>query len=208
VRQNQGSPGIEGRTTEARLPPWRVHGPRLREDLLAGTYPPAPVKRQEMPKQGGGVRQLGIPTGLDRVIQQAVVQGRHPRCAPTCSEHSDGFRPGHRAQQALAKAQRDVEEGRRDVVDVEWEKFFDRVKHAGLRGRLAQRSEDKRRRRRIRHDLEAGVMTSGVGIERQEGTPQGGPLSPVLANVRRDEVAKELEQRGQAFVRFAEDCHG
>jgi RNA-directed DNA polymerase len=177
VRQNQGSPGIDGMTTEELLPYLRVHWPRLREELLAGTYQPAPVKRQEIPKKGGGVRQLGIPTVLDRFIQQAVLQVLQPRFDPTFSEHSYGFRPGRSAQQALAKAQRYVEEGRRYVVDVDLEKFFDRVNHDVLMGRLAKRIEDKRMLRLIRRYLEAGVMASGVVIERHAGTPQGGPLT-------------------------------
>jgi len=207
VRQNKGSPGIDGMTTEELLPYLRVHWPRLREELLAGMYQPAPVKRQEIPKKGGGVRQLGIPTVLDRFIQQAVLQVLQPRFDPTFSEHSYGFRPGRSAQQALAKAQRYVEEGRRYVVDVDLEKFFDRVNHDVLMGRLAKRIEDKRMLRLIRRYLEAGVMASGVVIERHEGTPQGGPLSPLLANVLLDEVDKELEQRAHAFVRFADDCN-
>lgn len=207
VRQNKGSPGIDGMTTEELLPYLRVHWPRLREELLAGMYQPAPVKRQEIPKKGGGVRQLGIPTVLDRFIQQAVLQVLQPRFDPTFSAHSYGFRPGRSAQQALAKAQRYVEEGRRYVVDVDLEKFFDRVNHDVLMGRLAKRIEDKRMLRLIRRYLEAGVMASGVVIERHEGTPQGGPLSPLLANVLLDEVDKELEQRAHAFVRFADDCN-
>jgi group II intron reverse transcriptase/maturase len=207
VRQNKGSPGIDGMTTEELLPYLRVHWPRLREELLAGTYQPAPVKRQEIPKKGGGIRQLGIPTVLDRFIQQAVLQVLQPRFDPTFSEHSYGFRPGRSAQQALAKAQRYVEEGRRYVVDVDLEKFFDRVNHDVLMGRLAKRIEDKRMLRLIRRYLEAGVMANGVVIERHEGTPQGGPLSPLLANVLLDEVDKELERRRHAFVRFADDCN-
>jgi retron-type reverse transcriptase len=150
VRQNQGSPGIDGRTTEELLPYWREHWPRLREELLAGTSQPQPVKRGESPKKGGGGRQLGRPTGLDRCLQQGLLQVRQPRCDPTFSEHSYGVRPGRSAQPAIAKPQADVEEGRRYGVDVDLEKFFDRVNHDGLRGRRAKRIEDKRLLRLIR----------------------------------------------------------
>ncbi len=160
VRHNKGSPGIDGMTVDELVTHLRTHGPRSREALLAGTYQPLPVKRQEIPKKAGGVRLLGIPTGLDRFIQQAVLQVLQPRFDPTFSEHSYGFRPGRSAQQAIAKAQRYVEEGRR----------------------------------------------YGVVIERHEGTPLGGPLSPLLANVLLDEVDRELEKRGHAFVRDADDC--
>jgi RNA-directed DNA polymerase len=207
VRQNKGSPGIDGMTTEELLPYLRENWGRVREQLLAGTYRPQAVKRQEIPKRGGGTRVLGIPTVLDRFIQQAVLQVLQPRFDPTFSEHSYGFRPGRSAQQAIAKAQRYIEEGRRGVVDVDLEKFFDRVNHDVLMGRLAKRIEDKRVLRLIRRYLEAGVMANGVVIERHEGTPQGGPLSPLLANVLLDEVDQELERRGHAFVRYADDCN-
>lgn len=207
VRQNKGSPGIDGMTVDELLPYLREHWARLREELLAGTYRPVPVKRHEIPKKGGGVRHLGIPTVLDRFIQQALLQVLQPRFDPTFSEHSYGFRPGRSAQQAIAKAQRYVEEGRRYVVDVDLEKFFDRVNHDVLMGRLGKRIEDKRVLRLIRRYLEAGMMINGVVIERHEGTPQGGPLSPLLANVLLDEVDQELEKRGHAFVRFADDSN-
>jgi len=207
VRQNQGSPGIDGLRTEELLPYLWKHWGRLREELLAGTYRPAPVKRQEIPKRGGGVRQLGIPTVLDRFIQQAILQVLQPRFDPSFSEHSYGFRPGRSAQQALREARRYVEEGRRYVVDVDLEKFFDRVNHDVLMGRLAKRIADRRMLRLIRRYLEAGVMADGVVVERHEGTPQGGPLSPLLANVLLDEVDQALERRGHAFVRYADDCN-
>jgi group II intron reverse transcriptase/maturase len=207
VRQNKGSPGTDGMTTEELLPYLREEWVRIREELLAGTYRPQAVKRQEIPKRGGGTRTLGIPVVLDRFIQQAMLQVLQPRFDPTFSEHSYGFRPGRSAKQAIAKAQRYIEEGRRGVVDVDLEKFFDRVNHDVLMGRLAKRIEDKRMLRLIRRYLEAGVMTGGVVIERHEGTPQGGPLSPLLANVLLDEVDKELEKRGHAFVRYADDCN-
>jgi group II intron reverse transcriptase/maturase len=207
VVRNQGSPGSDGMRVE-QLPPYlKLHWPRLREELLAGSYQPQPVRRHEIPKQGGGVRALGIPTVLDRFIQQAILQVLQPRFDPTFSERSYGFRPGRSAQQAIAKAQQYVEAGRRYVVDVDLETFFDRVNHDVLMGRLAKRIEDKRLLRLIRRYLAAGVMAHGVVLERHEGTPQGGPLSPLLANVLLDEVDRELEKRGHAFVRYADDCN-
>ena len=165
------------------------------------------MKRQEIPKSGGGVRELGIPTVLDRFVQQAILQVLQPRFDPTFSEHSHGFRPGRRAHDAVCEAQRYIQEGRRVVVDVDLEKFFDRVNHDVLMGRLSGRIGDKRMLGLIRRYLEAGIMANGVVVERHEGTPQGGPLSPLLANVLLDEVDKELEKRGHAFVRYADDCN-
>jgi group II intron reverse transcriptase/maturase len=207
VRQNKGSPGSDGMTVED-LPGYLVeHWEELRAQLLAGTYQPRPVRRQEIPKSGGGVRELGIPCALDRFIQQAILQVLQPRIDPTFSQHSYGFRPGRSAHQAVCAAQEYIQEGRRWVVDVDLEKFFDRVNHDILMGRLAKRIEDKRLLKLIRRYLEAGVMANGVRMERQEGTPQGGPLSPLLANVLLDEVDKELENRGHAFARYADDCN-
>ena len=207
VRQNKGSPGVDGMTVDE-LPEYLVdHWVEIREQLLAGSYQPRPVKRQEIPKSGGGVRELGIPTALDRLVQQAVLQVLQPRFDPTFSEHSHGFRPGRRAHDAVCEAQRYIQEGRRVVVDVDLEKFFDRVNHDVLMGKLAGRIEDKRMLGLIRRYLEAGVMVTGVVVERVEGTPQGGPLSPLLANVLLDEVDRELERRGHAFVRYADDCN-
>jgi RNA-directed DNA polymerase len=207
VRKNKGSPGIDGMTTEELLPYLWDHWGRIREELLAGTYQPSPVKRQEIPKSGGGTRQLGIPTVLDRLIQQALLQVLQPGFDATFSEHSYGFRPRRSAQDAVMAAKRYVEEGRRIVVDVDLDKFFDRVSHDVLMGRLAKRIPDRRVLGLIRRYLEAGVMVNGVVREREEGTPQGGPLSPLLANVLLDEVDKELEKRGHAFVRYADDCN-
>ena len=207
VRQNKGSPGVDGMTV-GELPTYLVdHWQAIREQLLAGTYQPKPVKRQEIPKSGGGVRELGIPVALDRFIQQAILQVLQPRFDPTFSEHSHGFRPGRRAHDAVCEAQRYIQDGRRVVVDVDLEKFFDRVNHDVLMGKLAERIADKRMLGLIRRYLEAGIMASGVVMERREGTPQGGPLSPLLANVLLDEVDKELEMRGHAFVRYADDCN-
>ncbi len=207
VKQNKGSPGIDGMTLQD-LPEYLVaHWEEIREQLLAGTYQPRPVKRQEIPKSGGGVRELGIPTVLDRFIQQAILQVLQPRFDPTFSEHSHGFRPGRNAHDAVCEAQRYIQSGRRVVVDVDLEKFFDRVNHDVLMGKLAARIADKRMLGLVRRYLEAGVMVNGVAMERHEGTPQGGPLSPLLANVLLDEVDKELEKRGHAFVRYADDCN-
>ena len=207
VRRNKGSPGVDGMTVDE-LPEYLAeHWEEIREQLLAGTYQPKPVKRQEIPKSGGGVRELGIPTALDRFVQQAILQVLQPRFDPTFSEHSHGFRPGRRAHDAVCEAQRYVQEGRRVVVDVDLEKFFDRVNHDVLMGKLSARIEDKRMLGHIRRYLEAGIMANGVVVERWEGTPQGGPLSPLLANVLLDEVDKELERRGLSFVRYADDLN-
>jgi group II intron reverse transcriptase/maturase len=205
VRRNKGSPGIDGMTVDE-LPDWlRKNWPRVREDLLAGTYQPSAVRRAMIPKPGGGERQLGIPTVLDRTIQQALLQVLQPRFDPTFSEHSHGFRPKRRAHDAVREARQYVQDGKRWVVDVDLEKFFDRVNHDVLMGRLAKRIEDRRMLRLIRRYLNAGILADGVVVERYEGTPQGGPLSPLLANVLLDEVDKELERRGHAFVRYADD---
>jgi len=207
VRQNHGSPGVDGMTVEE-LPGHLVkHWQAIRSQLLAGTYQPQPVKRQSIPKHGGGERELGIPTVLDRFIQQCILQVLQPRFDPTFSEHSYGFRPGRRAHDAVRAAQRYIQEGRRWVVDVDLEKFFDRVNHDVLLGRLEQRIADRRMLGLIRRYLTAGILAGGVTQERHEGTPQGGPLSPLLANVLLDEVDRELEKRGHVFVRYADDCN-
>jgi len=207
VRQNAGSPGIDGMTVEELSAHLRVHWPRLREELLAGRYQPQRVRRVAIPKPGGGERELGIPTVLDRFIQQALLQVLQPLFDPTFSDASYGFRPGRSAHDAVLRAQTYVQEGRSVVVDIDLEKFFDRVNHDILMGRLAKRIVDRRVLRLIRRYLNAGVLANGVVIERHEGTPQGGPLSPLLANVLLDEVDKELERRGHAFVRYADDLN-
>jgi len=205
VRKNRGSAGIDGMTVDE-LPDWlREHWPRVREELLAGTYQPLPVRRATIPKPGGGERELGIPSVLDRLIQQALLQVLQPGFDRTFSEHSHGFRPGRSAHGAIREARRHIQSGKRWVVDVDLEKFFDRVNHDVLMGRLAKRIGDRRVLGLIRRYLGAGVMAHGVVVERYEGTPQGGPLSPLLANVLLDEVDKELERRGHAFVRYADD---
>ena len=207
ARRNKGSPGIDGMTVDE-LPEYLAENwEAVRAQLLDGTYQPRPVKRQEIPKSDGGVRELGIPTVLDRLIQQAILQVLQPIFDPTFSEHSHGFRPGRRAHDAVCEAQRYIQEGRRWVVDVDLEKFFDRVNHDVLMGRLEKRIGDRRMLRLIRRYLEAGIMANGVVVERYEGTPQGGPLSPLLANVLLDEVDKEMERRGHAFARYADDCN-
>ena len=207
VKQNKGSPGIDGMTVDDLAKHLTEHWQEIREQLLAGTYQPAPVRRREIPKSGGGTRTLGIPTALDRFVQQAILQVLQPRFDPTFSEHSHGFRPGRSAHDAVREAERYIRDGRRWVVDVDLEKFFDRVNHDVLMGKLSKRIEDKRMLGLIRRYLEAGIMVNGVVVERVEGTPQGGPLSPLLANVLLDEVDKELEKRGHAFVRYADDCN-
>jgi len=207
VRQNKGSPGVDGMTVDEM--PKHLEGAweGIRRQLLAGTYQPKPVLRREIPKAGGGTRKLGIPCVLDRLIQQAILQVLQPIFDPTFSEHSHGFRPGRGAHKAVREAQGYVQEGYRWVVDVDLEKFFDRVNHDVLMGRLAKRIADKRLLGLIRRYLNAGIMVHGVVVECNEGTPQGGPLSPLLANVLLDEVDKELERRGHKFVRYADDSN-
>jgi RNA-directed DNA polymerase len=207
VKQNKGSPGVDGMTVEALSPYLVQHWEGLRAQLLAGTYQPKPVRRVEIPKRTGGMRQLGIPCVLDRFIQQAILQVLQPRFDPSFSEHSYGFRPGRSAHDAVCAAQRYIQDGRRVVVDVDLEKFFDRVNHDVLMGRLAKRIADRRMLRLIRRYLQAGILAEGLAMERHEGTPQGGPLSPLLANVLLDDVDRELERRGHAFVRYADDCN-
>jgi group II intron reverse transcriptase/maturase len=207
VKQNKGGPGIDGMTVGELPEHLRREWIRIREQLLAGTYRPQPVKRQTIPKAGGGERELGIPTVLDRFIQQALLQVLQPRIDPDFSDHSYGFRPGRRAHEAIERAQGYVQGGRRVVVDVDLAKFFDRANHDIVMERVARKIADKRVLGLIRRYLGAGVMVSGVVVERREGTPQGGPLSPLLANVLLDEVDKELEKRGHAFVRYADDLN-
>jgi len=207
VQQNEGSPGVDGLTVED-LPAYlREHWSMIRERLLMGRYQPSVVKRVEIPKPGGGVRMLGIPTVLDRFIQQAVLQVLQPAIDPTFSESSYGFRPGRRAHDAVCQAQRYVQSGRRWVVDVDLEKFFDRVNHDVLMGLVAKRIVDPRMLRLLRRYLEAGMLANGVVVERHDGTPQGGPLSPLLANVLLDVVDQQLDWRGHRFVRYADDCN-
>ncbi len=207
VKQNDGGPGVDGRTVDELLPYLARHWPTIREQLLAGTYKPEPVRRAEIDKTGGGTRKLGIPTVLDRVVQQAVLQVLQPRWDPTFSEHSYGFRPRRSAHQAVAQAQRYIREGHRVVVDLDLEKFFDRVNHDRLMARAADRVKDKRLLRLLRAFLNAGTMEHGLVSPTTEGTPQGGPLSPLLSNLVLDELDRELERRGHCFARYADDCN-
>jgi group II intron reverse transcriptase/maturase len=207
VVQNKGSAGVDGMEVEALADHLEANWEKIRSALLTGTYQPQPVKKQTIEKEGGGSRELGIPTVLDRLVQQAILQVLQPRFDPTFSTHSYGFRPGRKAHDAVAAAQRFVQEGRDFVVDVDLEKFFDRINHDVLMSRLAHRIEDKRLLGLIRRFLNAGMMMNGVKVERHEGAPQGGPLSPLMANVLLDEVDKELERRGLAFCRYADDCN-
>ena len=207
VKANCGSAGVDGRTIAETAAYLKTHWPRIRESLLNGSYRPLPVRRVQIPKPGGGVRELGIPTVTDRLIQQALLQVLQPKIDSTFSEHSYGFRPGRRAHDAVLTAQRYVQDGYRVVVDVDLEKFFDRVNHDILMDRLSRRIDDKAVLRLIRRYLVAGIMNGGVVMQRYEGTPQGGPLSPLLANVLLDEVDRALETRGHRFVRYADDCN-
>jgi RNA-directed DNA polymerase len=207
VKANKGSAGVDGRTVQDTAEYLRTAWPGIRAGLLDGSYRPEPVRRVGIPKPGGGTRELGIPTVVDRLIQQALLQVLQPLIDPTFSEHSHGFRPGRSAHGAVLEAQQYVQAGYRTVVDVDLEKFFDRVNHDILMDRLAKRVADKPVLRLIRRYLQAGILAHGVHSERIEGTPQGGPLSPLLANVLLDEVDRELERRGHRFVRYADDCN-
>jgi len=207
VKVNKGSPGVDGMTVHALPDHLKEHWPAIREQLLSGTYEPQPVKRVEIPKPDGGMRKLGIPTVLDRLIQQAVMQVLQRRWDRTFSAHSYGFRPRRSAHQAVAQAQQHVAEGHRWVVDLDLEKFFDRVNHDKLMGQVAKRVTDKRVLTLLRAFLTAGVMENGLVSPVDEGTPQGGPLSPLLSNLVLDELDRELERRGHRFVRYADDCN-
>src|SRR5580693_749612 len=207
VRQNKGGPGVDGMTIDDAKDYLREHWPSIRSQLLAGTYQPQPVKRVEIPKPDGGVRKLGVPCVVDRLIQQAVLQVLQEQWDPTFSEHSYGFRPGRSAHQAVAQAQRYVAEGYNVVVDLDLEKFFDRVNHDCLMARMAARISDKRVLKLIRTFLTAGVMEDGLVLQVDEGTPQGGPLSPLLSNLMLDDLDKELTRRGHRFCRYADDCN-
>lgn len=205
VRQNKGAPGVDGMTVD-QLPAYlKRHWPKLRQALLEGYYKPFPVRRKDIPKPDGGMRPLGIPTALDRLIQQAVAQVFQPIWEPTFSDSSFGFRIGRSQHHAMCRAKRYVQDGYRYIVDMDLAKFFDTVHHDRLMSRLATRVHDKRVLRLVRRFLTAGVMTGGLVSPTIEGTPQGGPLSPLLSNIVLDELDKELEKRGLRFVRYADD---
>jgi RNA-directed DNA polymerase len=207
VKANKGSAGVD-RITVDQMPDYlKQHWPVIREQLLEGTYKPQPVLRVEIPKPDGGVRKLGIPVAVDRFLQQAVLQVLQSKWDRTFSEHSFGFRPNRSAHQAVARAQEYLLQGHTWVVDLDLEKFFDRVNHDKLMGLVAKRITDKRVLKLIRAFLNAGVMEKGVVSALDEGTPQGGPLSPLLSNIVLDELDRELEQRGHCFVRYADDCN-
>jgi RNA-directed DNA polymerase len=207
VRANKGSAGVDGMTVQQLPEHLKQHWPAIREQLLSGTWKPQPVKRVEIPKPDGGVRKLGIPTVLDRFVQQAVMQVLQRRWDRTFSDHSYGFRPGHSAHQAVEAVQQYIAAGYRWVVDLDLEKFFDRVNHDKLMAKIAERVSDKRLLKLIRAFLRAGVMEGGLVSPVDEGTPQGGPLSPLLSNIMLDEFDRELERRGLRFARYADDSN-
>ena len=207
VKANKGAAGVDGLDIEQTARHLITAWPTIRDQLLRGTYRPSPVRRVTIPKPDGGERELGIPTVTDRLIQQALLQVLQPMLDPTFSEHSYGFRPRRRAHDAILAAQGYVQSGRRIVVDVDLEKFFDRVNHDILIDRLRKRIDDAGIIRLIRAYLNSGIMSDGVVLERYQGTPQGGPLSPLLANVMLDEVDKVLEKHGHCFARYADDCN-
>lgn len=208
VETNKGSAGVDGMSVCALRASLREHWPRIKEELLEGRYQPQPVRKVEIPKPGGkGMRQLGIPTVMDRLIQQALNQVLQSIFDPEFSEFSCGFRPGRSAHDAVLRAREYVASGRRWVVDMDLEKFFDRVNHDTLMARLARKVADKRVLKLIRRYLQAGLMAEGIVSPRTEGTPQGGPLSPLLSNVLLDDLDKELERRGHTFCRYADDSN-
>src|SRR6478752_982286 len=207
VKGNKGSAGVDRMTVDQLGNYLKQHWPAIREQLLNGTYEPKPVRRVEIPKPDGGMRKLGIPTALDRFIQQAVMQVLQKRWDPTFSQYSYGFRPRRSAHYAVAQAQQHIAQGYGWVIDLDLEKFFDRVNHDKLMGQIAKRVEDKRLLKLIRAFLNAGVMENGLVSPSVEGTPQGGPLSPLLSNLVLDELDQELERRGHRFVRYADDCN-
>src|SRR6202521_2307060 len=207
VRRNKGAPGADGMTVDALASHLKEHWPAIRAQLLDGTYQPQPVRRVEIPKASGGTRLLGIPCVIDRIIHQAALQVLQADWDPTFSEHSYGFRPGRSAHQAVKQAQELIASGHGFVVDFDLEKFFDRVNHDILMGLVAKRVTDKRILKLIRGFLTAGVLIDGLVGPTEEGTPQGGPLSPLLSNLMLDVLDKELEKRGHHFVRYADDCN-
>lgn len=207
VQSNGGASGVDGMKVEELPDHLREHWSSIREKLEAGTYQPSPVKRVEIPKPGGGVRLLGIPTVQDRLIQQAMHQVLVEVYEVTFSEHSYGFRPGRSAHDAVKAAREHIEAGYRWVVDIDLERFFDTVNHDRLMARMKEEVKDKRVLRLVNEYLKAGVMVNGEVMESKEGTPQGGPLSPLLSNIVLTELDRKLEERGHRFVRYADDCN-
>jgi len=207
VESNKGAAGVDGMEVQDLSGYLKAHWLEVRAALESGTYRPSPVRRVEIPKPDGGVRQLGIPTVLDRLIQQAIAQVLTPMFEQVFSPHSYGFRPGRSAHQAVQKSQEYIREGHDWVVDIDLEKFFDRVNHDMLMARVARVVKDKRVLKLIRSYLNSGMMVNGVVMETEEGTPQGGPLSPLLSNIMLNDLDRELEERGHKFVRYADDCN-
>lgn len=207
VQENKGAPGIDGMTVEELADHLRVHWEGIRAKLERGTYRPSPVRQKEIPKPGGGKRILGIPTVVDRFIQQALAQVLSPLYEATFSEHSYGFRPGRSTHDAVEAARGYIEDGNTWVVDIDIERFFDTVNHDRLMAHMKVTVKDKRVLRLVNEYLKAGGMVNGVAIERQEGTPQGSPLSPLLSNIVLTELDRKLEERGHHFVRYADDCN-
>ena len=207
VERNKGAAGVDRMATTELRNHLRAHWPEIKEALLAGNYQPQPVLRVEIPKPGGGMRMLGIPTVVDRMIQQAIAQVLSPIWEEDFSSSSYGFRPGRSAHMAVKAAREYIAEGRRWVVDMDLEKFFDRVNHDVLMARVARKVGDKRLLLLIRRYLQSGIMDGGIVEQRIEGTPQGGPLSPLLSNIMLDDLDKELEKRGHRFCRYADDCN-
>ncbi len=207
VKKNRGSAGVDGMCVAALDEFWALHGERIRQVLLAGDYVPRRVRRARIPKPGGGERELGIPTVVDRVVQQMLLIVLEPIFEPTFSDSSYGFRPGRSAHEAVARAEAYVASGLTWVADVDLERFFDLVNHDVLMSRLARKVTDKRVLKLVRRFLTAGAMEGGVVMRTEEGTPQGGPLSPLLANVLLTDLDEELERRGYRFVRYADDCN-
>ena len=206
VERNAGAPGIDGMTVKDLRTYLKEHWLEIRAALESGAYKPSPVRRVEIPKPDGGVRLLGIPSVIDRLLQQAIAQVLTPIFERKFSPHSYGFRPGRSAPDAIKQAQEYVQAGNEWVVDIDLEKFFDRVNHDMLMARVAREVKDKRVLKLIRAYLNSGVMVNGVVVESEEGTPQGGPISPLLSNIMLDDLDKELEKRGHKFVRYADDC--
>jgi RNA-directed DNA polymerase len=207
VRENKGAPGVDGMRVEELPSHLKEHWVSILKKLEEGKYQPSPIKRQEIPKPGGGMRKLGIPTVLDRFIQQAVQQVLSPIFEETFSDHSYGFRPGRNAHDAVKAAQGHIQEGYTWVVDIDLERFFDTVNHDRLMARMKETVKDKRVLRLVNKYLKAGIMVNGVVIGVEEGTPQGSPLSPLLSNIVLTELDRKLEERGHRFVRYADDCN-